>query len=66
MTQRMAQAIEFHPYLHQAFLSGALTPQQAWDLDLTLWGEMEPTVEQMLLVPWINLVNSPASLLTEQ
>ena len=62
----MAQLLEFHPYLYPAFLSGALTPQQAWDLDLTLEQDLEPTLEQVRLVPWINLVNSPVETLQAQ
>ena len=51
---------QFSPYLQPAVDKMAISPQQAWDLDLLMEMDWEPTQEDLRLVLWINLVNCPA------
>jgi hypothetical protein len=62
----MAQLMEFHPYLQQAYLRGVLTPLQAWEMEVVLQLDLEPTQEQVRLSRIVNLVNLPPEMLQAQ
>ena len=61
-----ATQAEFSPYLQPAVDQMAISPRQAWDLELLMEMEWEPTREDLRLVLWVNHVNCPVECLQLQ
>ncbi len=53
----MAQRLELFYPLELGLMRGAITPLQAWELDLTINNQEPLNKEQAQLVNWLNLVN---------
>jgi hypothetical protein len=62
----MAQVMEFAEPLQEAVNKGAISPRQAWDLELLMEMEWEPTREDVQTMLWVNHVNLPVGLMTRQ
>ncbi len=62
----MAQAVEFHRPLQDAVNLGAISPRQAWDLELLLTMEWEPTRQDVLTMLWVNHCNLPVESMRKQ
>ena len=54
----MAQQMEWHQPLVKPLLLGAITPLQAWEMQNVVEQELPAERGQLLLVQWINLLNS--------
>ena len=54
-----AQLMEFNPYLVDAVAMMALSPQDAWRLELLMENDEDLTERDLQTVEWLNLVNSP-------
>jgi hypothetical protein len=64
--QAMAQLMQFHPVLMPAWQCNQISPQQAWELDLSISLDLPLTREGHLLMLWARLVDCQVDLLTEQ
>ena len=61
-----AQLMEFNPYLVDAVAMMALSPQDAWRLELLMENDEDLTLQDQHSILWINLVNTPAKYLQAQ
>ncbi|WP_326526395.1 hypothetical protein [Dokdonella sp.] len=61
-----AHLTQFSPFLQPAVDKMAISPQQAWDLDLLMEMDWEPTQQDLNLAQWVNLVNRPVELCARQ
>ena len=55
-----AEMMEFNPYLVDAVAMLALTPQDAWRLELLMESDEELTQGDLKTILWVNWVNLPA------
>ncbi len=62
----MAQLMEFNPHLQPAYQLAAITPSQAWDLEVAMYLDLRLTPEQYSLLDLVNLVNRPVEFMPMQ
>jgi hypothetical protein len=62
----MAQLTHFYHPLQMAVDKMALSPQTAWELDLSLTDPAPYTQQEIRQIAWVNLVNSPVKYLQAQ
>ena len=58
--------VEFNPWIQPAYQMRALSPQDAWEMEQAMEGEVELTQRLCNLVQWVNLVNCPVNYLEAQ
>ena len=49
----------FNPFLQQVVDKMAISPRQAWDLEVLMQMGWEPTQQDLNLAEWVGLVNTP-------
>jgi hypothetical protein len=62
----MAKLLELHPYLEHPLQMRAISPLEAWNLDLVLTETQQPTAQDWRTLAWLKLLHRSVELMQVQ